>query len=163
MTDTTETLENGHAIRSALTQLPRSVAVVSCSHRDVVNGLTVSTLSCPTYEPPRLAASIRRGSSTLASIKLAEMFDVHLLRDDQLDIADDCAGDAPSMHRALKAIYSATEADYLARFRCSFESVTPVGDYELIIGLITDASVGVGQPLLRYGKRFVGVGSSIIE
>jgi len=144
--------------KHAIDQIARTIAVIIVSADGASHGMTVGTLSCPTYDPPRIAASLYSGSTTLATMKRAQRFTVYLLRDIQVQAALAFAGHSDFEPEPIRVLQDAQGSGYAARIECALESSVRVGEYELVIGRVLSGRVGTGNPLLQFRRSFMQIG-----
>lgn len=156
----------GPAARSrreaVLRSLASGVAVLTVRCGDRLHGTTVSTLTSVSRRPLIVGACLRPGSVFTDLVLQEGRFAASVLRADQAPLArwfadsgrpdgaaqfdgldwDTGAGrgedDAPLLHGAV------------AHLRCRLSSCVPVGDHEVLLGVVADADADGGAPLLSY-------------
>ncbi|MFF2775583.1 flavin reductase family protein [Streptomyces sp. NPDC058052] len=152
--------------RRALYHLAAPVAVLTVRHGDVLHGTTVSTVSTVSREPLLLGASLRRGSQFAELAAAAGRYAVNVLAGDQADLARYFADGSRPEGAAQFAGLAWEPGPYaqaplldgaLAHYTCRLFGATPLGGQEVLIGHVTHAVVGEGDPLLSYaGGLFSG-------
>jgi flavin reductase (DIM6/NTAB) family NADH-FMN oxidoreductase RutF len=80
------------AFRSAMRHLAGGVSVITVGRGKDITGMTVSSVSSLSVDPPTLIVSINRESSSWPLLKRDGFFGVNILTADQLDIAERFTG-----------------------------------------------------------------------
>ncbi|MEU4051165.1 flavin reductase family protein [Streptomyces olivaceus] len=141
-------------------KLAAGVAVVTARGDDGPLGMTVSAVTSLSARPPLLLACLRDGSRTLAAVRARRTFAVHLLREEQQDLAGRFA--SPTTTAAERFAGTDTRqilgvpvlAGSLAWSVCLTEDVRRYGDHHLVVGRVAAVHVGAGRPLLWHDRRF---------
>ncbi len=146
--------------RAALRHYAEGVAVLTATGPGGPLGLTVTSLTPASLDPPLLSFYVDRASRTLPVLRDAERFAVHLLAADSCELAARFARRGadrfgPSTRwRAGPGDLPLLE-DATVRLICDRRSVLPVGDHFLIVGEVTDAVIrDGGDPLLYAHGQF---------
>ncbi len=141
--------------RAYYRKLAAGVAVVTACGAAGWAGTTVSTLTSVSLEPPIILCCVTRGSRTLAAIRHARCFAVHLLTDDQQDLADRFSRPVPGqsrftdLGREVRLLRGAPViGGTLAVGWCDLHSLNEVGDHVVVYGRLTEVRAGHGRPLL---------------
>jgi flavin reductase (DIM6/NTAB) family NADH-FMN oxidoreductase RutF len=143
--------------RQALARHPAGVAIVTLRGPA---GLTVTSFSSASLDPPLVSFYIGHGSSNWPAVRVAEYFAVNLMDHGQEAVAARFArkgadrfgpetqwgpgpGDLPLLAGATTHLICATHA------------MLTVGDHELVVGRVEHAIIGSGEPpLLHHQGRF---------
>jgi flavin reductase (DIM6/NTAB) family NADH-FMN oxidoreductase RutF len=141
-------------------KLAAGVSVVTARGPDGPLGMTVSAVTSLSARPPLLLVCLRDGSRTLAAIRTHGVFAVHLLREDQYELATRFAG--PTTTAAQRFAGTDTRpvlgapviAGALAWSVCLLTDVRRYGDHQLVVGQPAAVHVGGGRPLLWHDRRF---------
>ncbi|GHB27273.1 oxidoreductase [Streptomyces viridiviolaceus] len=141
-------------------KLAAGVTVVTARGEDGPLGMTVSAVTSLSARPPLLLACLRDGSRTLAAVRAHRAFAVHLLREEQQDLAARFA--SPTTTAAERFAGTGTRhvlgvpvlAGALAWSVCLTEDVRRYGDHHLVVGRVAAVHVGGGRPLLWHDRRF---------
>ncbi|MFF5103552.1 flavin reductase family protein [Streptomyces sp. NPDC000134] len=141
-------------------KLTAGVGVVTAPGEDGPLGMTVSAVTSLSARPPLLLVCLRDGSRTLTSVRAHRAFAVHLLREEQQDLATRFA--SPTTTAAERFAGSdlchvlgvPVLAGALAWSVCLTEDVRRYGDHHLVVGRIAAVHVGGGRPLLWHDRRF---------
>ncbi|MEU3680757.1 flavin reductase family protein [Streptomyces sp. NPDC030592] len=141
-------------------KLAAGVTVVTARGEDGPLGMTVSAVTSLSARPPLLLACLRDGSRTLAAVRARRSFAVHLLREEQQELAGQFA--SPTTTAAERFAGTDTRqvlgvpvlAGALAWSVCLTEDVRRYGDHHLVVGRVAAVHVGGGRPLLWHDRRF---------
>lgn len=149
------------ACREYYRKLSAGVAVVTTWGASGWSGTTVSTLTSVSLDPPIVLCCIATGSRTLAAIRHADCFAVHLLTEDQQDLADRFSRPPSDASRFAELGYPVTLVrgvpvigGALAVGWCALHSVQEVGDHAVVYGTLASVHVGGGRPLLWHDRRY---------
>lgn len=144
--------------RRALARHAASVAVVTGPGPI---GLTVTSFTSASLEPPLVSLYVARSSATWPALRISRAFAVNMLASDQADIA------------ARFAERGADRFAYPTRWRrgplgvpflegaaawviCERYQAISIGDHWLLIGLVIDTELSDGAPPLLYHRRTFG-------
>ena len=148
---------DAEVFRQALSRHPAGVAIVTLRGPA---GLTVTSFSSASLDPPLVSFYIGHGSSNWPAVRAAEYFAVNLMDHGQEAVAARFArkgadrfgpqtrwgpgpGDLPLLAGATTHLICATHA------------MLTVGDHELVVGRVEHAIIGSGEPpLLHHQGRF---------
>jgi flavin reductase (DIM6/NTAB) family NADH-FMN oxidoreductase RutF len=78
--------------RSAMRQLTAGVSVITAGRGRDISGMTVTSVSSLSVDPPALIVSVNRTASSLPLLKRYGFFGVNILTSDQLDVAERFTG-----------------------------------------------------------------------
>lgn len=147
--------------------LTAGVALVTACGASGWSGTTVSTVTSVSLEPPVLLCCLTPGSRTLAALRAAGCFAVHLLADDQADLADRFsrpAGDASrfaDLGAEVRLMHgSPVIAGTLAVGWCDLHDLAAVGDHVVVYGRLSAVRVGRGRPLAWHGSAYRLLGAT---
>jgi len=133
------------------------VSVITTQGDRAPLGMTASTVTSVSLDPPLLLACLGAGSRTLSWIQRNGSFAVQLLGADQAALAAamavpgrDCSMDI-GYHEVLGVpVIPAC----LAWSVCALEDARPYGDHVVVVGRIVAAHVSPGQPLAWHDRAF---------
>ncbi|GGU49867.1 flavin reductase family protein [Streptomyces daghestanicus] len=148
-------------------KLAAGVTVVTARGEDGPLGMTVSAVTSLSARPPLLLACLRDGSRTLAAARARRAFAVHLLREEQRELAARFA--SPAATAAERFAGAGTRQvlgvpvlpGALAWSVCLTEDIRRYGDHHLVVGRVAAVHVGGGRPLLWHDRRFRGLAESL--
>jgi flavin reductase (DIM6/NTAB) family NADH-FMN oxidoreductase RutF len=88
----TETAVSSADFRGAMRHLTGGVSIITAGRRKDITGMTVTSVTSLSVDPPTLLVSINRDASSFPLIRRYGAFGVNILAADQLDIAERFAG-----------------------------------------------------------------------
>lgn len=142
-------------------KLAAGVAVVTACGASGWSGTTVSTVTSVSMTPPIVLCCVSRGSRTLAAIRHAGCFAIHLLADDQPDLADRFSRPPGDSSRFEELGYEVrlirgtpVIAGALAVGWCDLHSLDEIGDHFVVYGRLSAVGVGRGRPLLWHERTY---------
>ena len=149
------------ACREYYRKLTGGVAVVTACGPSGWSGTTVSTVTSVSLNPPIILCCIALGSRTLTAIQHAGRFAVHLLADDQPDLADRFARLPSDSSRfsdlsyAIRLVHGhPVIGSALAVGLCDLHDSTEVGDHHVVYGRLSAVRVGQGRPLAWHDRSY---------
>lgn len=154
-------------LRDALGRFATGVTVVTAreSGGGEPVGITVNSFASVSLDPPLVLWSAARASLRHAHFSEAPAFAIHVLREDQFDLADrfvqyDRGFDG--LHYTLNEAGVPIFDQALARFECVTEARHDGGDHTIIIGRVTRFEFApAGEPLVfahgTYGRFTPGL------
>ncbi|MDT0187843.1 flavin reductase family protein [Microbacterium sp. ARD31] len=157
--DGTPTLEPLH-LRHCLSRFATGVSVVSYRGEGVTRGVTVSSFTSVSLDPPLVLVSVARSASAAGHLGRVP-FTVNVLDATQLDLALHFAG----RRRAPSGVGWQSTGDHLAptldgalaSYRCEAWQSYDGGDHRLHLGRVVKVAVRAdGEPLLFDRGRFWG-------
>lgn len=146
--------------REALSLLAVPVCVVTTRQADKNWGLTASTVTGVSLDPPLVSVSIARSAGCHEYLTQAPEFVVNVLGADQFPLALRFA--TRGIDRFADgglAVLPGTDlpvvTDANATYRCTRHAVIPVGDHDLLIGELTDVQLRAeARPLTWFRRAF---------
>jgi flavin reductase (DIM6/NTAB) family NADH-FMN oxidoreductase RutF len=153
-----ETEVTASDFRNAMRQLTGGVSVVSAGRGRDISGMTVTSVSSLSVDPPALIVSINRESSSWPLVKRYGFFGVNILTSDQLDIAERFTGKGglKGVDRFAGARWLTRAsgvpllADALAAIDCEVEDIVERHSHAIIIGRVLDVTVSPRTAALAY-------------
>ena len=153
-----ETEVTASDFRNAMRQLTGGVSVVTAGRGRDISGMTVTSVSSLSVDPPALIVSINRESSSWPLVKRYGFFGVNILTSDQLDIAGRFTGKGglKGVDRFAGARWLTRAsgvpllADALAAIDCEVEDVVERHSHAIIIGRVLDVTVSPRTAALAY-------------
>jgi flavin reductase (DIM6/NTAB) family NADH-FMN oxidoreductase RutF len=152
--------------RNAMRQLTGGVSVITAGRGRDISGMTVTSVSSLSVDPPALIASINREASSWPLVKRYGFFGVNILTSDQLDIAERFTGKG-----GLKGADRFTGAKWttrasgvpllvgaLAAIDCEVEDIVERHSHAIVIGHVLDVAVSARTAALAYWQgRYVAI------
>jgi flavin reductase (DIM6/NTAB) family NADH-FMN oxidoreductase RutF len=155
------------ALRGALGNFATGVAIVTTMNDDgELCGLTANSFTSVSLEPPLVLVCVRYAARSYRAITESGRFAVHILRDDQMAVAQAFAAggkarDGICRWRPNDLGYARLES-YHAVFECRLEDEHRGGDHAILIGAVEGLDVrdDGAAPLIFYRGRFFGLEAS---
>lgn len=148
------------SVRATTRKFATGVTVLTCSRDEGTHGVTVSTLTLASMEPPMVSVALRRDSQGLAALLAAGTFAVNILGSQQDPLARHFARSdrGEGLTRPGRSVWAGHTADgvpllggAVGWLQCRVTRTVPAGDHELVLGLVTDARLGTEEaPLLNF-------------
>jgi flavin reductase (DIM6/NTAB) family NADH-FMN oxidoreductase RutF len=153
-----ETEVTASDFRNAMRQLTGGVSVVTAGRGRDISGMTVTSVSSLSVDPPALIVSINRESSSWPLVKRYGFFGVNILTSDQLDIAERFTGKGglkgadrfAGARWMTRASGVPLLADALAAIDCEVEDVVERHSHAIVIGRVLDVTVSPRTAALAY-------------
>jgi flavin reductase (DIM6/NTAB) family NADH-FMN oxidoreductase RutF len=152
--------------RSAMRHLVGGVSVITTGRGADVTGMTVTSVSSLSIDPPTLIVNVNRASSTWPVLKRYGFFGVNILTSDQLDIAERFSGRDGLKGRErfagggwVSGISGAPLlAGALAAIDCEVEEVIERHSHAIVIGRVRDLMMSKRESALGYWHgRYVAI------
>ena len=152
--------------RKAMRQLTCGVSVVTAGRGRDISGMTVTSVSSLSVDPPALIVSINRESSSWPLVKRYGFFGVNILTSDQIDIAERFTGKG-----GLKGADRFAGAGWMTRasgvpllvgalaaIDCEVEDTVERHSHAIVIGRVLDVAVSARTAALAYWQgRYVAI------
>ena len=152
--------------RNAMRQLTGGVSVITAGRGRDISGMTVTSVSSLSVDPPSLIVSLNRESSSWPLVKRYGFFGVNILTSDQIDIADHFTGKGGlkgadrfgGARWTTRASGVPLLADALAAIDCGVEDVIERHSHAIVIGRVLDVAVSTRTAALAYWQgRYVAI------
>jgi len=144
--------------RGAMRHLAGGVSVITAGRGQDITGMTVTSVSSLSVDPPTLIVSINRQSSTWPVLAQDGFFGVNILTSDQLDVAERFTGKG-----GLKGADRFTGAEWITRVSgvpllagalaaidCAVEEIIERHSHAIVIGRVLDARSSSRSAALAY-------------
>lgn len=145
------------ALRDALGRFATGVTVVTCMAEGAPVGITANSFTSVSLDPPLVLWSIARTSTRFATFSAAPAFAIHVLAEDERDLAARFTrGGAgfDGLDWAPGPDGAPVIAGTLARFDCRLHATHDGGDHVILVGQVTRAALRDGTPLLFSQGQF---------
>jgi flavin reductase (DIM6/NTAB) family NADH-FMN oxidoreductase RutF len=150
------------SFRFVMRQWASGVSVVSTQHEGINHGMTVSSFSSVSLEPPLVTISLMKNSRTHDFVISAGNFGITILSDNQEKISKIFAGQIPETKNRFNGLETWTLItgspllkDGLAFLDCKLAGAYDFGTNSLLIGEVVAAKVGSGdRPLLYFDQQY---------
>jgi flavin reductase (DIM6/NTAB) family NADH-FMN oxidoreductase RutF len=144
--------------RGAMRHLAGGVSVITAGRTRDITGMTVTSVSSLSIDPPTLIVSINRESSSWPLIKRYGFFGVNILTADQIDIAERFTGKGglKGADRFVGAEWTTRASgvpllvDALAAVDCEVEDIVERHSHAIVIGRVLDLQASTRTAALAY-------------
>jgi flavin reductase (DIM6/NTAB) family NADH-FMN oxidoreductase RutF len=144
--------------RSAMRHLAGGVSVITAGRGKDISGMTVTSVSSLSVDPPTLIVSINRESSSLPLLRRYGFFGVNILTADQQDVAERFTGKdglkGAARFAGAQWITRASGvpllAGALAAIDCEVEHVVERHSHAIVIGRVLDLQLSARTAALAY-------------
>jgi len=152
--------------RGAMRHLAGGVSVITVGRGKDITGMTVTSVSSLSMDPPSLVVSINRASSSWPLLKRHGFFGVNILTADQLDIAERFTGKGglKGAERFAGAEWTAGGSGVpllvgaLAAIDCEAEDIIERHSHAVVIGRVRDLRLSSRTAALAYWQgQYVAV------
>jgi flavin reductase (DIM6/NTAB) family NADH-FMN oxidoreductase RutF len=150
------------SFRAAMRHHAKGVAVITAGAEHPI-GFCATSLASLSLEPPIVSFTVGLRSSSWRTIETAQHVVVHLLADDQVDLAclfgrADAAKFGPTTRWHRNALGLPVLDDALAWLTVALMDRSPVGDHALVIGqVIASRHAALGGPLIHHNGEFAAL------
>src|SRR2546430_3480418 len=144
--------------RIALRQLTGGVSVITAGRGRDISGMTVTSVSSLSVDPPALIVSINREASSWPLVRRYGFFGVNILTSDQIDIAERFTGKDglkgaerfAGAHWTTRVSGVPLLTDALAVIDCEVEDMVERHSHAIVIGRVLDVAVSTRTAALAY-------------
>ncbi|MEP9375925.1 flavin reductase family protein [Aquabacter sp. CN5-332] len=149
--------------RAAMRKLAGAVSILTVGEGESRTGLTATSVSSLSVDPPVLIICVNRDASARAEIERRNAFAINLLRPEHQEIADRFAGRGgiKGAARYQGAQWTTLEtgapvlSDALAVFDCAIDDLIERHSHTIILGRVVAARVTEGaEPLLYWAGSY---------
>ena len=152
-------LQNG--LKQAMRVYPQGVTVATTTGPSGPTGLTVSSFTSVSLEPPLVLISIAKGSAIHDLFREAKAYTINFLADDQKSVSDRFAGRTKVKDRfeGLKFSNGVTGSPIIDGVRVAIEcrawQVYEGGDHSILVGEVVSAKTyNSKRPLVYYSQQY---------
>ncbi|MCB1445044.1 MAG: flavin reductase [Rhizobiaceae bacterium] len=153
--------EVARAFRASMRRLAAGTCAVTVCDGERIDGLTATSVTSLSMEPPSLLVSVRATSRVMNLLRREKRFTVHILGDDQSHEANAFAGRLGSDARASLVgwDHGPGERQRLSGATCHIDCKAarfiPVFSHMLIVGVVISVDIGENdRPLVYFGGAF---------
>jgi flavin reductase (DIM6/NTAB) family NADH-FMN oxidoreductase RutF len=152
--------------RGAMRHLVGGVSVITAGRGDDITGMTVTSVTSLSVDPPTLIVSVNRASSTFPVLRRHGFFGVNILTSDQIDIAERFSGQGGLKGRErfiggdwiTRASSAPLLVGSLAAIDCEVEEVIERHSHAIVIGRVRDLLLSKRESALGYWHgRYVAI------
>jgi flavin reductase (DIM6/NTAB) family NADH-FMN oxidoreductase RutF len=152
------------SLKEVMRGFPQGVTVVTAKAKGKLWGVTVSSFTTVSLDPPVVLISLMKGFATSRALSSSAAFTVNLLADDQRCISDRFAGRIPMADRfeglrySLDGTSSPVIEGVVGYIDCRKWREYDGGDHILILGEVAKARrLSDKAPLVYYAQQYTGV------
>jgi len=148
-------------LKQAMRVYPQGVTVVTFKSELGSTGITVSSFTSISLDPPLVLVSVARASALHDALRSAGAFAVNFLADDQRSVSDRFAGrtDHRDRFEGIRSTAGTTGSPVISGARAVIEckpwQVFDGGDHSILIGEVVSAKALNGKkPLVYYSQQY---------
>ena len=149
-------------LRHAMRRWATGVSVVTAAHENVRHGMTVSSFTSLSLDPPFIMVSLENTTRTFELVRSSQTFGVTILSADQEAISNLFANsqtELGSRFADLETFSLTTGAPFLkgglAFFDCRVVTTLPAGTQTVFVGEVVSAKEGDDRlPLIYYNRGY---------
>jgi flavin reductase (DIM6/NTAB) family NADH-FMN oxidoreductase RutF len=149
-------------LRKLMRKWATGVTLVTVRHGSESHGMTVSSFTSVSLDPPLILVSLEKGTRTHRLVRKSDRFAVSILAKHQIELAERFAGRIPDQNERAASLKDKTEpsgipipSGSLAHLECEVIDSMDAGTHTLFIAqVIWEVASGRGQPLLYYDQDY---------
>jgi flavin reductase (DIM6/NTAB) family NADH-FMN oxidoreductase RutF len=156
------------SFREVLSQWASGVSVVTTNHGGMLYGLTVSSFSSLSLDPPLVLVCLSNHNRIVAMIDASRGFAVSILASGQVAASNYFARqgrlptpDFTEIEGEMTPSGQPVIRGALAWMVCGLEKVFVEGDHTIVIGKVAATHIGQGEPLLYWSRGYRSIGDRI--
>ena len=150
------------SFRDALSRWASGVTVVTSEQDGQPVGITASSFSSVSLEPPLILICVDKKLYTHGVIEQRGAFTVNLLSTEQVEWGLRFAGMIPELEDRFEGLAVKTVStgcpvlvDALSWVDCSLHAAYDGGDHTIFVGQVEASAVKEGEPLLYYNRQWL--------
>ncbi|MGE0216569.1 flavin reductase [Mycolicibacterium sp.] len=144
--------------RRVVGHLASGVTVLTTSDGAVDAGMTASSVTSLSLDPPMMLACVNNAAPTAHAIKRNGRFAINILREGQEELAHQFAAPSRDKFRDVAVHRNSVDipllTDSLAQIECRVGETIIGGTHTVFLGVVTGAVAGQGQPLTYFRGGF---------
>lgn len=148
--------------RQVMSRFASGVTVVTAAFEGDLYGLTVSSFTSLSLDPPLALVCIDQRTRNYTALTQSGSFGINILAADQANLSSHFAG--PNKDRWEDIVFQAGSitgvpllTGALAAMECRVAQLLPGGDHTIVVGEIVAAVADEGEPLLYYRAGYRGL------
>jgi 3-hydroxy-9,10-secoandrosta-1,3,5(10)-triene-9,17-dione monooxygenase reductase component len=148
-------------LKQAMRAFPQGVTVVTTKALDGPKGITVSSFTSVSLDPPLVLISIAKSSALHDAFRVCKAFGVNFLADDQRSVSDRFAGriEAKDRFDGINFTEGTTSSPIIEGVRaiieCRTSKVYEGGDHSILVGeVVTARALNSKRPLVYYLQQY---------
>jgi len=155
---------NGEKLKTFMRNYPQGVTVVTTRYGGRLWGITVSSFTSVSLEPPLVLVSISKTAPSHEALVNSEFFAVNLLADDQSLVSDVFAGRVEGAEKFQKIDYQLSSngspiiTNTIGFLECRMWRKYEGGDHTIILGEVIDGEITrEAKPLIYYNRGYTSI------
>lgn len=161
---------HGEMLRAVMRRMASPVTIVTAAAGGEPRGATIGSFTSVSLEPPLVSFNVQKGSSLFAALLATDAFAVHLLGEEQADLAEQFAlPDLTSEAQFRDVAYAHAGGDeppilydVFGVLHCRRWAVHEAGDHVLVLGEVQRVAGGeAAGPLLYYARSYRAIGGEV--
>lgn len=149
-------------LRLAMRAWASGVTIVTASHEGVTHGMTVSSFTSVSMDPPQIIVALHNDTRTNHLVSKSGTFAVTVLAENQQELSNRFAGVVPEIEDRMSGIETerlVSEAPFikggLAYFDCLVKQTLPAGENTLFLAEVVAVHSNIqGLPLVYYNRDY---------
>ena len=148
-------------LKQAMRIYPQGVSVATTAAAEAPSGITVSSFTSVSLEPPLVLISIAKSSALHEVFRDAKAYAINFLADDQKSVSDRFAGRTSARDRfeGIKFAKGVTGSPIIAGVRAVLEcrawQVYDGGDHTILVGeVVSSKTFNSKRPLVYYSQQY---------
>lgn len=146
------------AFRNVVGHLASGVTVITTSRPDGPHGMTASSVTSLSMEPPMMLVCLNNAAPTALAVAEAKTFAINVLGQESGHLAEQFAAPSTDKFRGVPLIQgpmgSPLLAEALAHLECEVADRVVAGTHTIFIGRVVHAEATVGDPLTYFRGGF---------
>lgn len=156
-TTASHSVEPAH-FRHVVGHLASGVTVITTELDGKRHGMTASSVTSLSLEPPMMVACLNRAVPTAEAVEAAGKYVVNILGQGQGELANQFAAPSPDKFRGVDVRVGSTGlpllGDALAHIECEVSETVVGGTHLIFVGRVVSATAADGQPLTYFRGGF---------
>ncbi|MBR9843574.1 MAG: flavin reductase family protein [Rhodobacteraceae bacterium] len=151
--------EHQRDYRNALSQFATGITVITAPTPSGGIGMTANSFASVSLDPALVLWSAAKDSLRYPIFMEATHFAIHVLREDQMDIAQAFAKDTDALSLVTPSYNAAGVPIFdtcLARFECRAEARHDAGDHTILVGAVENVLLDATAKPLIFSQRDYG-------
>lgn len=152
-------------LRDVMGRFPTGVTVVTCRDGDEPHGMTASSVTSVSLDPPLVLVCVRRGTTTATRLAAAGRFALSILAGHQAPVARRFADPTrPAGARQFASVPTTTGvtgaplvAGALGWVEADVDALHDGGDHVIVVGRVVSTAGGTDAPPLVFHRGTLGV------
>lgn len=143
------------ALRQAMTHWPSGVTVIAARHEDEVRGMTASSFTSVSLEPPLVLVCISETAHLWPTLEKARRFTVNLLPEGHEHTSSHFAGRPIDGYDPLTSEEIPVLEGALATLHCKTWAIYPGGTHKIVVGEVEKVEIGdETKPLVYWNREY---------